>query len=237
MSVNKFNLSRSDLLCPLNALFITPVEIPAPLSLSGSGSATLLNVSRTDTGRAEIRVSANSGFADIVAVRDNGAAISSGTTISRYFARGSVDSSGTLSNQAVGIHISAAETFSSTAQGTIIEFLNVINGTTSNTTCGGAFGAGTGGMFVGNIRQLADLSTTKLQITTAGDTNSTFALKTYNSSNANKFSIASNGQVILDLTTGIPVAANNAAASAAGVPVGGLYRTNADPAVVCVRTI
>jgi hypothetical protein len=34
----------------------------------------------------------------------------------------------------------------------------------------------------------------------------------------------------------LQAAANNAAASAAGVPVNGLYRTNADPSVVCVRT-
>jgi hypothetical protein len=34
----------------------------------------------------------------------------------------------------------------------------------------------------------------------------------------------------------LPVASNNATAAAAGVVVGGLYRTNADPAVVCVRT-
>jgi hypothetical protein len=33
-----------------------------------------------------------------------------------------------------------------------------------------------------------------------------------------------------------PTAANNAAAAAAGVPVGGLYRTNADPSVLCTRT-
>jgi hypothetical protein len=32
------------------------------------------------------------------------------------------------------------------------------------------------------------------------------------------------------------VAANDAAAAAAGVEIGGLYRTNADPSVVCVRT-
>ena len=34
-----------------------------------------------------------------------------------------------------------------------------------------------------------------------------------------------------------PVAADNAAAAAAGVPIGGLYRTNADPSVINVRTL
>jgi hypothetical protein len=37
-------------------------------------------------------------------------------------------------------------------------------------------------------------------------------------------------------TDGPPVASNNATAATAGVGVGGLYRTNADPSVVCVRT-
>ena len=34
----------------------------------------------------------------------------------------------------------------------------------------------------------------------------------------------------------VPTAANNAAAATAGVAVGGLYRTNADPSVVCIRS-
>ena len=36
---------------------------------------------------------------------------------------------------------------------------------------------------------------------------------------------------------GLSVAANNAGAAAAGVAISELYRTNADPAVVCIRTI
>ena len=34
----------------------------------------------------------------------------------------------------------------------------------------------------------------------------------------------------------IPEGANNAGAAAAGVPVGGLYRSNADPSVVSIRS-
>jgi hypothetical protein len=41
---------------------------------------------------------------------------------------------------------------------------------------------------------------------------------------------------VLNLSS-IPVASNNATAAAAGVKVGGLYRTNADPSYVCVRTV
>ena len=33
----------------------------------------------------------------------------------------------------------------------------------------------------------------------------------------------------------VPAAADDAAAQAAGVPVGGVYRTNADPSVLCIR--
>lgn len=36
---------------------------------------------------------------------------------------------------------------------------------------------------------------------------------------------------------GIPTAANNAAASVANVPVGGIYRTNADPSVLYIRSV
>jgi len=39
------------------------------------------------------------------------------------------------------------------------------------------------------------------------------------------------------LLAGVPAAANNAAAATAGVPVGGIYRTNADPSVVCIRSV
>jgi hypothetical protein len=35
----------------------------------------------------------------------------------------------------------------------------------------------------------------------------------------------------------IPTAANNAAAASAGVVVGGLYRTSADPSVLCIRSV
>jgi hypothetical protein len=38
------------------------------------------------------------------------------------------------------------------------------------------------------------------------------------------------------LSTLPPTATDNASAATAGVPVGGFYRTNADPSVVCVRT-
>lgn len=38
------------------------------------------------------------------------------------------------------------------------------------------------------------------------------------------------------LLAGVPAAANNAAAAAAGVAVGGIYRTNADPSVLCIRS-
>jgi len=38
------------------------------------------------------------------------------------------------------------------------------------------------------------------------------------------------------LLTGVPVAANNAAAATAGVVIGGFYRTNADPSVLCIRS-
>ena len=34
----------------------------------------------------------------------------------------------------------------------------------------------------------------------------------------------------------LPAAADNAGAAAAGVAVGGLYRINADPSAICVRT-
>ena len=34
----------------------------------------------------------------------------------------------------------------------------------------------------------------------------------------------------------VPAAADNAAATAAGVPVGGVYRTNLDPSVLCIRS-
>ena len=48
-------------------------------------------------------------------------------------------------------------------------------------------------------------------------------------------SIAVTGAPVYALA-GIPTAANNAAAATAGVAVGGFYRTNADPSVVCVRS-
>jgi len=41
---------------------------------------------------------------------------------------------------------------------------------------------------------------------------------------------------IFDLSS-LPIASNNTTAEAAGVKVGGLYRTNADPSHVCVRTV
>lgn len=44
------------------------------------------------------------------------------------------------------------------------------------------------------------------------------------------------GNVDFDLAS-IPVAANNAAAALAGVNVGGLFRTDADPSVLMIRTV
>jgi hypothetical protein len=38
------------------------------------------------------------------------------------------------------------------------------------------------------------------------------------------------------LLASVPKAANNTAARAAGVAVGGFYRTNADPSVLCIRS-
>ena len=38
------------------------------------------------------------------------------------------------------------------------------------------------------------------------------------------------------LLAGVPAAANNAAAAAAGVPVGGIYRTDADPSLLAIRS-
>lgn len=34
----------------------------------------------------------------------------------------------------------------------------------------------------------------------------------------------------------VPTAANNTAAASAGIAVGGIYRTNADPSVLCMRS-
>jgi hypothetical protein len=44
------------------------------------------------------------------------------------------------------------------------------------------------------------------------------------------------GTQVVDFVGGIPTAANDAAAATAGVPIGGFYRTDADPSHVCVRT-
>lgn len=58
------------------------------------------------------------------------------------------------------------------------------------------------------------------------------------SSNAINLASGIPGQGIVFSNLGsLPVAVNNAAAQAALVPVGGFYRTAADPAVVCVRTV
>lgn len=43
------------------------------------------------------------------------------------------------------------------------------------------------------------------------------------------------GSMLLDLAS-VPAHANNAAAAGGGVAVGGIYRTNADPSVLCIRS-
>lgn len=235
--------SMSELQSPAGTTYsaiksISQLPSGGTVTVSESGSATVFNATRTDNGEARSVVTGKVGIPGFQTVRNDSTAITAGTTFGRFYSRGSIDTSGTLSQIGPGIAVSAAETFTSTAQGTRTEFRNTRVGTTSVTVNGGAFGDGTGGMFVGANLQTSDL-VTKLQITGTGTTPdpTTYALKTFDSSNNVQFSVRDDARVFINTTgSGLKTAANNAAASAAGVAIGELYRTNADPSVICIRT-